>query len=87
MHSRPAAHVSRGAVNLGVVSLAAGAVLEWVAPLWGVLPDWLRVVASANEPMMIGGATLMIGGVLIGRRIRRTVHAAEQASVEAPPAE
>ena len=71
------ARLSREAVDVGVVSLATGAVLEWVAPAWGVIPHWLRVVASANEPMMIVGAVLMIGGVVLGRRARRAMRTAD----------
>jgi hypothetical protein len=64
--------VSRGAITIGAVGVATGAALEWIAPLWGVLPDWLRVVASANEPMMIAGAALLIGGAVASHRLRGT---------------
>lgn len=81
---RPVERASRGAVNVGVAGLVTGALLEWVAPLWLVLPDWLRVVASANESMMIGGAALMIGGAIVGRRVRRGSEAHETISPDAP---
>jgi hypothetical protein len=79
--------VSRGAVNIGAVGVATGAALEWIAPLWGVLPDWLRVIASANEPMMIGGVALLIGGAIAGRRLRGTREEREPVTMEAPPRE
>lgn len=81
---RPAEKASRGAVNVGVAGLVAGALLEWVAPLWMALPDWLRVVASANESMMIGGAALMVGGAIVGRRVRRSAETHETISPDAP---
>jgi hypothetical protein len=71
-------------VNVGLAGLVTGALLEWVAPLWVALPDWLRVVASANESMMIGGAALMIGGAIVGRRVRRNAEAHETISPDAP---
>lgn len=80
---RLTARLSREAVDVGVVSLATGAVLEWVAPAWGVLPHWLRVAASANEPLMIGGAVLMATGVIVGRRVRRALHADASGDVPA----
>ena len=78
------ARLSREAVDVGVVSLATGAVLEWVAPAWGLIPHWLRVTASANEPLMIVGAVLMIGGVVLGRRARRMMRSADPAPPEPP---
>jgi hypothetical protein len=65
--------VTRAVTTAGAASLATGALLEWVAPLWPMLPDWLRVVASANEPMMFGGAALLVGGAVVGRRLHRRV--------------
>jgi hypothetical protein len=83
VRTRAAEKASRGAVNVGVTGLIAGALLEWVAPLWMALPDWLRVVASANESMMIGGAALMIGGAIVGRRVRRSAEVHDTISPDA----
>lgn len=78
------ARAGRGAVNVGVGSLATGALLEWVAPLWAVLPDWMRVLASANEAMMIAGAALMIGGAIVGRRARHVERSEPRSGVVGP---
>jgi hypothetical protein len=69
------------------VSVATGAALEWIAPLWGVLPEWLRLMASANEPMMIAGAALLIGGAMAGRRLRGGHNERNRSPTDVPPAE